>query len=197
LQHQGLRRPINNKNTALGRPNFMEDVMRGMGFNLFSVVAGVFAAFAASGTAHATCTATPAGTWHFFALADRESAINTVIANARNSADTGSVSLRVFPPAGVSFAKDSAKVLKCVLTIAANGSFSNAPCTSYGDQGSVNNTTVSGTVTFSSPSCNLGGTVNIPSDTAVTIRGGHVNGVMGAGIATQGKQVLSFTLVRN
>jgi hypothetical protein len=32
----------------------------------------------------------------------------------------------------------------------------------------------------------------------VTIQGGHINGVMGAGIATQGaKQVLSFTLVKN
>jgi hypothetical protein len=169
--------------------------MRSSRFTLVSMFAGAFTVFAAIGNANATCTTNAAGVWHFFALADREPAINTVIANVRNSADNGTAQVRVFPSAGVTFAKDSAKVIKCVLTIATNGTFSNAPCTSYGDQGSVNSTTVSGTLTFSS--CNISGTVNIPSDTAVTIRGGHVNGVMAAGIATQGKQVLSFTLVRN
>ena len=169
--------------------------MKGKRFKVVSTVIGAIAAFAATGNANATCAATAEGVWHFFALADREPAISTVVANVRNSADNGTAQVRVFPPAGVTFAKDSAKVLKCVLTIAANGSFSNAPCTSYGDQGSMNNTTVSGTLTISS--CNLSGTIHIPSDTTVTIRGGHVNDVMAAGIATQGKQVLSFTLVQN
>jgi hypothetical protein len=135
--------------------------------------------------------------WHFFAIADREPAINTVIAHVKSSNAAGTpLDIRVFPPAGVTFANDSAKVIKCVLTIAANGNFSNAPCTSVGVKGGTHTVNVSGHVALSA--CNLSGTITIPGDTLVTIQGGHINGVMGAGIATQGaKQVLSFTLVKN
>jgi hypothetical protein len=174
----------------------MEDVMRGKGFNLVSIVAGAFAAFAATGNANATCAANAAGVWHFFAITDREPAITTVVTNVRNSADNGTTQLRVFPGTGVTFANDSARVLKCVLTIAANGNFSNAPCTSIGVKNGTHTVNVSGHIGLSA--CNLSGTISVPGDSLVTIQGGHVNGVMGAGIAIQGaKQVLSFTLVRN
>ena len=171
--------------------------MSGNRYNLVFTILGAFAAFLPASNANATCAANAAGTWNFFALADREPAINSVIANVRNASGNGPIAIRVLPSGGVTFVKDSAKVIKCVLTISADGSFSSAPCTSYGDQGGSKSMSVGGNLTFASPTCDLSGTVSIPGENAVTIRGGHVNGAIGAGIATQGKQVLSFTLVEN
>ena len=122
--------------------------------------------------------------------------IKATTATVRNSADTGSTQLKVFQNIATPFTNTTARAIKCVLSIQASGNILSSPCTSYGVNGGVDSVNVTGNLTLSS--CNLSGTINIPSDTAVTIQGGHINGVNGAGIATQGaKKVLSFTLIRN
>lgn len=159
-----------------------------------ALLAGV-AMLAMAQSAQAACAL--AGTWHLMAIQGTSPDIKSTTATVRNSADNGSVSVKVFPNAGAAFKNDTARILKCKLVIAANGSFSNDPCSSFGVGGSPNNTTVSGNLTLSS--CDLGGTINVQGDpTPVTIKGGHINGVSGAFVATQGaKQVLHFTLIKN
>lgn len=97
-------------------------------------------------------------------------------------------------------ASASGHIIKCSINLAADGTFSGAPCTSWQlGQAGGQVVTVSGTIT--NTSCNLGGTIMIPNDKTVVIRAGHVNGVVAAGIATQGSttatRLLNFTLVKN
>jgi len=147
-----------------------------------------------SGIANAACTL--AGTWHFFALQGSTPDIKSFTTTVRNSTNTGTVNVKAFPLAGSAFKNDTSRVIKCVLTVAVDGSFT-GPCSSFGVAGASNNPTVSGNLAQSS--CNLTGTINVQGDpTPVTIRGGHISGGSGAGIMTQGtKQVLHFSLIRN
>jgi hypothetical protein len=86
-------------------------------------------------------------------------------------------------------------VNKCVLTMAADGNFT-GNCNSFGVVGAPEGGSVTGQLVLSG--CNFTGTINVGDPTPITIQGGHINGVSGAGIATQGaKQVLSFTLIKN
>lgn len=92
-----------------------------------------------------------------------------------------------------------AHAIACVLDLPANGMFSGAPCTSYQSGANGNNMVdVSGDLMLSG--CDLSGSISIPGDSDVIIRSGHVNGNIGAGIATQGTgnktQVVHFTLVK-
>jgi hypothetical protein len=151
-----------------------------------------------SGIANAACGASvgPAGTWYFFAMQGATPDIKSTTATVRNSAGTGQTQLKVFQNIATPYTNTTARAIKCVLNIQASGNILSSPCTSYGVNGGVDSTNVTGSLTLSS--CNLSGTINIPGDTAVTIQGGHINGVNGAGIATQGaKKVLSFTLIKN
>jgi hypothetical protein len=147
-----------------------------------------------SGIANAACALS--GTWHFFAMMGSTPDIQSFTTTVRNSTNTGTVNVKGFPLAGAAFKNDTSRVIKCVLTVAANGSFT-GPCDSYGAAGAFTNPPVSGNLALSS--CDLTGTINVQGDpTPVKIRGGHINGVSGAGMATQGsKRVLSFTLVKN
>jgi hypothetical protein len=151
-----------------------------------------------SGIANATCAL--GGTWHFFSMQGSTPDIKTATTGVRNSADTGTVNVKGFPLAGQAFQNNTANIIKCRLAVSAGGVITNtSPCSSYGvTGGGVHTTTVGGTLTLS-PTCDLTGTINVAGDpTPVSIVGGHINGVSGAGIATQGtKQVHHFTLVKN
>jgi len=149
-----------------------------------------------SGIASALCASdNPAGTWHFFAMQGATPDIKATTVTVKNSTNANQ-QIKVFQNIAAPFTNTTARAIKCVLTIQASGNILSSPCTSYGVNGGVDSVNVTGNLTLSS--CNLSGTINIPSDTAVTIQGGHINGVNGAGIATQGaKKVLSFTLIRN
>lgn len=158
------------------------------------LLAGV-AMLAMLGAANAACPL--AGTWHFMAFQGSTPDIRSTTATVRNSAGNGPVNIKVFPNTGAAFKNDTSRIIKCTVTLAANGTFTKDPCSSFGVAGSPNNPTVSGQITATG--CNLGGTVNVQGDpTPVTIQGGHINGNSGAGIATQGpEQVLYFTLIKN
>ncbi|HET7679190.1 MAG TPA: hypothetical protein VFK79_03535 [Xanthobacteraceae bacterium] len=156
-------------------------------------LSATLALLATSGGANAACAL--AGTWHFYAMLGTTPDIKSTLVNVGNSTNNGATTIRVFPSAGVPYKNDTSRALKCVLTVQANGNFA-GPCTSYGVAGSPQNVNVSGNLALSA--CNLTGTVNVPGNPPVTIQGGHINGVSGAGIATQGsKQVLHFSLVKN
>jgi len=152
---------------------------------------------ATTGGAKAACNANnPTGKWHVFLMEGSPPNIKSTTATVGNTTNNGSVQLKVFQNIPRPFENGTAHAIKCVLTIAANGNFSNAPCTTYRVTGAPNSANVSGNITLSA--CNISGTINVPGDTAVTIQGGHINGNIGAGIATQGaKSVLSFTMVKD
>jgi hypothetical protein len=139
-----------------------------------------------------------AGTWHFSAMQSNTPAIRSVAAQVRNATGTSSMTIKVFPDTGSPFNNETATAIQCKLTVAANGDFDGA-CTGYtANVTNPESPTVSGKFTKTA-ACNITGTVNVQGDpTPVTIRGGHINGVFGAGIATQGKgQVFHFTLIKN
>jgi|tagenome__1003787_1003787.scaffolds.fasta_scaffold20931437_3 hypothetical protein len=150
-----------------------------------------------SGIANAACGASagPVGTWHFFAMQGATPDIKSITATVKNGSNANQ-QIKVFQNIATPYTNTTARAIKCVLNIQASGNILSSPCTSYGVNGGVDSTNVTGSLTLSS--CNLSGTINIPGDTSVTIQGGHINGVSGAGIATQGaKKVLSFTLIKN
>ena len=137
----------------------------------------------------------PAGTWHLFVMQGATPDIKSTTVTVKNASNANQT-IKVFQNIAAPFKNTTARVIKCVLTVQATGNILSSPCTSYGVNGAVDSTNVTGNLTLSS--CNLSGTINIPGDTAVTIVGGHINGVNGAGIATQGpKQVLHFSLIKN
>ncbi|HVZ52886.1 MAG TPA: hypothetical protein VG986_13025 [Pseudolabrys sp.] len=150
---------------------------------------------AASAGANATCATSLAGTWYFFDTQGESPNIQTKMTSVvvgpalTNKATIESFS---FTKNSQGYTNGTARVIKCVLTVKATGAFT-APCSSYqnGQSESVN---VSGQITMSA--CDFTGTITIPGDTTVTIQGGHVNGNVGAGIATQGATVHQFTLVK-
>jgi len=96
--------------------------------------------------------------------------------------------------------KGSTNAITCVLDIAANGMFSDAPCTSY-QPGTSGTDEVSINGEFMLSACDLTGNIVIGGgDPDVTIKSGHVNGNLGSGIATQGTgaktRVMHFTVVK-
>jgi hypothetical protein len=187
----------NNKNTQAGGQHLGDVMIRKRTALVYALCATLL--LSTSGVANATCGANAAGKWHFFALQGQSPSIQVTTTTVRNSAGTGTVNVRSFPLTSEPFQNDTERAIKCVLTVAATGNFSNAPCTSYGVTGGApQNVNVSGHLTLTSPAWNLGGTITIPGDPPVVIQGGHVNGVSGSGIGTQGtKRVFHFSLVKN
>lgn len=154
--------------------------------------------------ANATCAASPAGKWHFFAMQGQTPDIHSVNAIVKNGSNQNTT-IKVFPNTGEAFQNNTSNVIKCTLTVNGSGNFTNSPCSYFAvTQEKSGTAVVSGNIALSPQStdfssCNLTGTINVADElTPVTIQGGHINGSSGAGIATQGtKQVLYFTLVKN
>lgn len=138
-----------------------------------------------------------AGIWYFYDMQGISPGIVTnmksvVVGPALNN--KANIESFTFSNSNTGYKNDTSRAIMCTMTVKANGTFT-APCVSYGVTGNVQSVNVSGTLALSA-TCDLTGTITIPSDTAVTIRGGHVNGTMGSGIATQGTNVHHFTVVR-
>lgn len=150
---------------------------------------------AATGGANAACAL--AGTWYFYDMQAQSPNIQTNMTSVvvgPSITNKKNLETFTFTKSSTGYQNGTARVIQCTLKVQSNGKFS-APCTSYGDTGQIDSTTVSGTLSLSA--CNLSGTINVAGDpTPVTIKGGHMNGVMGAGIATQGATVHQFTLVK-
>ena len=149
---------------------------------------------AATGGANAACAAL-AGTWYFYDMQGKSPNIRTeftsVVVGPQLS-NKQTVEGFTFTKSDEGFNNNTTGVIKCTMSVKANGTFT-APCTSYNVGGTFSGT-VSGTLTLSA--CDFSGTINIPGDTSVTIQGGHVNGNVGAGIATQGAAFHHFTIVK-
>jgi hypothetical protein len=147
--------------------------------------------------AQAACGTSLAGVWYFFDMQGSSPGITTNVKSVvKGPALSNTVNIETFTFSNHStgYSNVTARVIKCTLTVAANGGFT-APCISYGVDGGVDSTTASGTLTVAT--CDLSGAINVAGDpTAVTIVGGHVNGNNGAGIAVQGPQVHHFTIVK-
>lgn len=139
-----------------------------------------------------------AGNWHFFALEAGSPGIATTTESVSTGGPPGSINIETFSfnNSNPGYTNSIASVINCTLAVQGNGSFSGAPCTSYGVTNGAQSTTVSGQLSESS--CNFTGTITIPNDTAVSIVSGYINGNSGSGIATQGSsQVLYFTLMKS
>jgi len=93
---------------------------------------------------------------------------------------------------------DDAAAIRCVATVAANGTFT-APCRTFHAGGGSEPMNVSGTLTKSN-ACDLTGSIAIDGDADIIIRFGHINGNIATGIATQftgaALNVLYFSLIR-
>lgn len=152
------------------------------------------ALLAAPAGANATCTTLP-GTWYFYDMQGQSPNIQTkftsVVVGPQLS-NKQTVESFSFTTKSQGYNNDTTAVIKCLMTVKANGSFT-APCTAY-MPGKSHSGNVSGTLTLSA--CNFGGTINVPGDPPVVIQGGHVNGNVGAGIATQGTMFHHFTVVK-
>ena len=147
-------------------------------------------------SANATCAL--AGTWQFFGIEGKSPAIKDISTNVGNTTNNGSTQIKSFPLTGKPFENDTADVIACTLTVAANGSFT-GPCSSFAvTAGNSGPATVSGT--FALNACNLTGTIDVAGEPpAVTIQRGRINfnSTGGSGIATKGGgRVLYFTLVK-
>jgi hypothetical protein len=148
----------------------------------------------ASQDANATC-ANLAGKWHFFGsqgTTPNIQSVPTTVDIGNNVTD----SIIVFPKNVTPYENNTSNVIECTLTVLANGSFTGS-CSNFGvSSGSGGSGPVSGSLTLAS--CNLSGTINTGDPNLVTIRASHINGYIGAGIATQGSnRVLHFTMVKN
>lgn len=85
--------------------------------------------------------------------------------------------------------------IECEIGFSSGGQFT-GDCSAYSaGRGNPQTTTITGNMMLSG-SCALSGSIAIPGDKPVNIRAGHVNGNIGSGIATQGTEVLLFTLVK-
>ncbi len=148
-----------------------------------------------SASANAACATLP-GTWYFYDMEGQSPNIQTKYSNVvvgpalNNKQQIESFS---FTKTNKGYDNNTSTVIKCVLTVKAGGNMT-APCTAYMPD-KTQNTTISGKLTLSA--CNLAGTINVNGDpTPVVIQGAHLNGNIGAGIATQGTAFHQFTLVR-
>ena len=143
------------------------------------------------------------GIWHWFLMQSDTPGIDTVNANVMKGDNSGPVNIKVFrhnsSPSGA-----TALAIRCRVNIAANGSFTEAPCTAYGvEDGDGGPVKISGQITFAAnPTCLItGGTINVSEgeDGPVTLLGGYVNPTQkhGAGIARQGPgSVFLFNMVK-
>lgn len=141
-----------------------------------------------SASANADC-ATLAGTWYFYDMQEQGPNIKTKFTPFNGS----SLETFAFTKSYEGYTNNTTTVVKCTMTVKGNGNFT-APCTAYNIDGTFN-VNVAGRLTLSA--CNFGGTINIPGvGTPIVIQGGHLNGNVGAGIATQGIQYHHFSLVK-
>lgn len=149
---------------------------------------------AASGGAHAACTL--AGTWYFYdmqASSPAISTVNTSVVVNTNPLTKKNLESFKFTNTNKGYDNYTTSVIKCTMTVKASGAFT-APCVGYAPDG-TNNANISGTLSLSA--CDLSGTINVAGDPVpVIIQGGHINGNVGAGIATQGTQFHHFTIVK-
>jgi len=171
-------------------------VMQGNRKFLMSVVAAGLAVLAASATsANAACAAL-AGSWYFYDMQGQSPGIQskfTSVVVGPNLNNKQTLETFSFTNTNNGYDNMTTTVIKCLMTVKATGSFT-APCTAY-MPGKTQNVNISGKLTLSA--CDFGGTINVQGDpTPVTIQGGHVNGNVGAGIATQGTMFHHFTLVK-
>lgn len=149
----------------------------------------------ANNSANAAC-ATLAGTWYFYDMQGSSPNIRTnvtsvVVGPTMNTHKN--LESFTFTNTDKGYDNNTSSIIKCTMTVKANGSFS-APCVSYAPDG-THNTNVTGQLTLTA-ACDLSGTINAGDPTLVTIQGAHVNGNVGAGIATQGLQFHHFSLIK-
>ena len=90
-------------------------------------------------------------------------------------------------------------IIRCVATFGAAGAFS-GPCKTYAAGSStVNSINVTGTIALTAD-CDFTGSIKIPGDGTVSIKFGHINGVMGSGIGIHGTgaatRVVQLTLIK-
>jgi hypothetical protein len=158
-----------------------------------------------TGIANAACSkAAMAGTWHFYDMQGQSPAIATKsVSVVVGPKLTDRSNVTVFKDASPGVQNDTSAVITCTLNIKANASFTGS-CTSYFVQSNSVQTqspTVTGQLNITA-ACAITGTINVQGDpNVVTIVAAHANGTVGAGgvasgIATQGKQVHHFTLIK-
>jgi hypothetical protein len=132
------------------------------------VMTAAFFGLTAISAANATCAANPTGVWDFFAT-------------------------ETYPGA-----TSKANVITCNLAFGSAGAFTGSCKNYFTGQGTVENTSISGTFTMHS-ACDFTGSITT-EQAPVTIRDGHINGNIGSGIATQATgaqaRAILFTLLR-
>jgi hypothetical protein len=141
------------------------------------------------------------GKWHLEASQAASPGITTTHITV-DTPTTGAPAPKSIPifkevPGNPGYSNNTAHAIGCTFTIA-NGAL-NGSCDSWGVFDGSHPATISGNLTLNS-ACNLGGTISVTGDTAVTIRRGHINrttGTFGSGIGTQGTKVTHFTLVKD
>jgi hypothetical protein len=123
-------------------------------------------------------------------------AIDTQLYNVGSADNTGAVGVIGFPNTGVPFDNATANVIKCKITLNANG-VGRTACTTYGVvAGDSYNFRADGYINLNA--CQItGGRINVPNDPAIIMLGGYINGAYGSGIARQGSgRVFLFNFVK-
>lgn len=145
--------------------------------------------------ASAACSAV-AGTWFIYGFQGSSPAIETaavpvVIGPTISDAITIPVFVQNHP-----YNNNTASALACTLAIQASGRTTTS-CAMYTSGLTLVGKSGGASANLRLNVCNLSGTISLPGDpTPVVIRAAHVNGNMGAGIATHGTQVETFVIVR-
>ena len=162
----------------------------------YAIVIAVTTSMMAPG-AMAACTGLQ-GAWHVFLMQSQTPSIQIQTFSVGQPDNTGNITVRAFPTFGTPFKNSTALAIKCRVQLSGTGAFSPATCKSYGvvfsDGGDIN---ISGH--FILTNCQItGGTIALPFDPTISIRGGYVNPAQknGAGIAQGTGRVFLFNMVK-
>jgi hypothetical protein len=150
---------------------------------------------AATGGANAACAL--AGVWHFYDMQTSSPNISTNFTSVvvgPNLSNKKNLETFNFTNSSKGYDNNTVRLIQCKMAVKASGKFT-APCTSYGVNG-TETVSVTGTLALNG-TCDLSGTIVVAGDPVnVTIQGAHINGIFGAGVATQGGEFHNFSLVK-